>query len=339
MNNEKKPAAKTKRGDTKKKSRKETPPSPAHENRIDVKIGFKCNNFCRFCVQGNKRFFLPRQQHTEMKEILKKSAGRCKSVVFTGGEPTMQAAFLELVSYAADSGYEIVQIQSNGRRFADMKFCKTTIAAGATEFSPALHGHIPELHDYLTRTPGSFKETVQGIKNLKKLNMYVGTNTVITRSNFRHLPEIAKLLMNLGVDRYQFAFVHAVGRAGVNFLSVVPRKYLVEPYVKQGLDAGLDAGLIAMTEAIPCCFMKGYEHCISENIMPETSIFDAGRVIESFTEFRLAEGKAKGAPCVKCSHQSVCEGPWREYPARFGWDEFIPRNDPPQIQNATARAE
>ena len=301
-----------------------------HENRIDVKIGFKCNNFCRFCVQGNKRFYIPRENHNAIKKILKKNAGRCDSVVFTGGEPTMQSAFLELVSFAADNDYKVIQIQTNARAFHDKKFCKRTIAAGATEFSPALHGHIPELHDYLTRSPGSFRETATGILNLKELGMYVGTNTVITRSNFRHLPEIARLLLKLGVDRYQLAFVHAVGRAGINFASVVPRKSMVEPYVKAGLEVGLQAGAQAMSEALPYCFMKGFEHCVSETVMPETKIFDAGNVIESFTDFRLVEGKAKGPRCGGCSWNRICEGPWREYPERYGWDEFVPRDDPPE---------
>ena len=41
-------------------------------------------------------------------------------------------------------------------------------------------------------------------------------------------------------------------------------------------------------------------------------------------DFIVAEGKAHGEPCARCAERPRCEGPWREYPARFGWDEFVP---------------
>jgi MoaA/NifB/PqqE/SkfB family radical SAM enzyme len=198
------------------------------------------------------------------------------------------------------------------------------IEAGANEFGPAVHGHIKELHDYLTGSPGSFEQVVQGIRNLKALNQNVITNTVITKSNYRHLPQIAELLVSLNVDQYQFAFVHALGSAKRNFGRVVPRMKLVEPYVKKGLDVGIKAGKIVMTEAITYCFMKGYESYIAEKIIPECKIYDYKKIVDDFTFSRKNEGKIKGPQCLKCKYNQICEGPWREYPEKFGWDEFKP---------------
>jgi hypothetical protein len=28
--------------------------------------------------------------------------------------------------------------------------------------------------------------------------------------------------------------------------------------------------------------------------------------------------------CPECDWHASCEGPWREYPELFGWDEFVP---------------
>jgi len=79
-----------------------------------------------------------------------------------------------------------------------------------------------------------------------------------------------------------------------------------------------------MTEAIPYCFMRGYEGFIAERIIPETKIFDYQKVVENFTKARQAEGKAKGPKCQECFFYEICEGPWREYPEKLGWDEFVP---------------
>lgn len=292
--------------------------------RIDLKTGFLCNNNCFFCVQGHKKKF-GNKETRELKKYLEKSAKEgYKGVVFTGGEPTIRPDIIDLVKHAKKTGFELIQIQSNGRRFAYKDFCEEIIAAGANEFSPALHGHIPELHDYLTRCPGAFAQTIRGIKNLKNLNQRILTNTVIVKSNYRHLPAIAKLLVKLGVGQFQFAFVHALGHAAENFDSVVPRKSLVEPYVKQALDVGLKAGVRVMTEGIPYCFMEGYERYIAEEIIPDTKIYDLDNVIEDYSKLRMNEGKKRGPACKKCRYFKKCEGPWREYPEKFGWAEFKP---------------
>ena len=91
----------------------------------------------------------------------------------------------------------------DGRMLAYKKVCADLIEAGATEFSPALHGHTAELHDYLVHAPGAFKQTVRAIANLKELGALVITNSVIVRANYRHLPELATVLTSLGVDQYQ----------------------------------------------------------------------------------------------------------------------------------------
>lgn len=293
--------------------------------RVDIKTGWNCNNRCMFCVQGNKRDIYGNKGTDEVKRLLEKARKDSDNIVFTGGEVTIRKDIVELVRFARSLGYKIIQIQTNGRMLSYRKLIEDLIAAGANEFSPALHGHTAELHDYLTRSKGSYYQTVLSIKNLKSLGQYVITNSVVTRSNYRHLPELAKFFVSLGVDQFQFAFVHPVGTAGENFFSIVPRMSLIEPYVKKGLSIGLKAGKRVMTEAIPYCFMRGFEPYIAERIIPRTKIFEGHLTINDYTEHRLVEGKAKGERCKECIFNPVCEGPWKEYPENYGWDEFKPR--------------
>jgi molybdenum cofactor biosynthesis enzyme MoaA len=296
----------------------------AGRRRVDVKVGFSCNNRCVFCVQGDKRSRIGDLTTGEVKKTLDEARKTAGSIVFTGGELTIRRDVMELVRHARDIGFTGIHIQTNGRMLAYPAFVDALMDAGATEFSPALHGHIPALHDHLTGCAGAFSQTTAGIRNVKARGALVLANTVITRSNFRHLREIATLLVSLGADQYQFAFVHPVGSAGASFDAVVPRMTMIEPHVKAGLDVGIRAGRSVMTEAIPYCFMSGYERHVAERIMPRTKIFDGGMVIDDYTQFRLTEGKSKGPGCRRCVHDSICEGPWREYPERFGWDEFVP---------------
>lgn len=290
--------------------------------RIDIKITYKCNNHCKFCVQGDKRKYSLDKSNTEIKTILRENRVNYERVTFTGGDPLIRADILELVRYAKSLGYRI-QIQTNGRMCAYRDFCKKIIEAGVDEFAISIHGHNAELHDSLTSSKGSFEQSISGIKHLIYLDKLVITNTVITKLNFRFLPQIAKFLIDLGIPQYQFAFPHILGNAYANLDLIVPRKKEVAPYVKRGLATGIKRKRNARVEAIPYCFLKGYERCLSEIYIPNTKVFDI-HLTENFNLWRKEEGKQKGPLCKECKYFQCCEGPWREYPEIFGWGEFIP---------------
>ena len=292
------------------------------EKRVDIKTGFSCNNNCLFCVQADNKYKGNRPLE-DIKKDLEDSRERCEGVVLTGGEVTIRKDFFEIVEYAKSLGYKTIQIQTNGRMFSSLDFCKKTISAGATEFSPSIHGYCSEQHDFLTRADGSFNQTVKGIKNLKFLGQYVLTNTVVVKPNYRNLPDIARLLVKLGVDQFQLAFVHPMGNAWKNFDSMVPLISLAAPYIHKGLQIGINAGKQVMAEAMPYCQMEGYEKYVAEKVIPETEI--RGQKYQNtnnFTKQRQTDGKSKFQQCIDCKYNSICEGPWKEYPEKRGNDEF-----------------
>jgi MoaA/NifB/PqqE/SkfB family radical SAM enzyme len=292
--------------------------------RADIKVGYSCNNNCKFCVQGKKKETLPDKTTFELLKILREARSSANGVVFTGGEPTIRADFLTLVSFAKKLGYRRIQAQTNARMFAYKDFCARALDAGVNEFGIAIHGHIPELHDYLTSTQGSFLQTVKAIKNLVALNVPVYSNTVITQSNYRHLPEIARLLASLGVKQFKLAFVHALGSAADNFSSIVPRMSLAIPYIKEALAVGINAGITVMTEAIPYCMLGKYRRFIAERYIPSTKIYEFPEEIIDFDRLRPTLAKTKSDSCKTCLYYERCEGTWIEYPAFFGWHEFVP---------------
>jgi molybdenum cofactor biosynthesis enzyme MoaA len=291
------------------------------EKRLDLKTGFICNNNCIFCVQAHNKYKGNRPIE-ELKKDLDESRKRCDAIVFTGGEVTIRKDLFELIEYAKNLNYKTIQIQSNHRMLSNLDFCKKIIVAGANEFVPAVHGPTAEVHDGLTNAPGSFYQSVKAIQNLKKLNQRVIVNSVVTKSNYKHLPATAKLFVKLNVDLFQFAFVHPMGNAYKNFEEVVPKISLAAPYIHKGLQVGIDNGVRCFAEAMPFCMMKGYEKNISEKYIPDTEIKTGLDFDENFTKTRQAEGKAKFLQCKECKYDYVCEGPWREYPEKYGSEEF-----------------
>ena len=293
--------------------------------RVDIKITFKCNNHCDFCAQGNKRDTVTQMTKEQVeKDLLDAASKGADSAVFTGGEPTLHPQLLDFVKFARSHGYRYIQVQTNGRTFLYKDFIEKLRDAGVNQLSPSLHGACAATHDGLTHAKGSFAQTVSGILNARKLGMEVITNTVVTSKNYKEFPKMASMFAAMGVCQFQYAFVHIIGTAEVNKKWLVPKKTEVLPYIKQGLDIGIRNHIACYTEAIPFCLMQGYEQCVAEQIIPEGPVFDGNVHLENYADYRRDIGKAKAEKCKKCKYYSRCEGPWREYPELYGWDEFNP---------------
>ncbi|HET6585844.1 MAG TPA: redoxin domain-containing protein [Nannocystaceae bacterium] len=291
--------------------------------RADLKTGTTCNSNCVFCVIGDQLFTGDRTTEDCIAE-LRASRATCDDVVFTGAEVTIRPDFFTLVRAATRLGYERIQIQTNGRMFAYREFCERAIAAGANEFSPAIHGHEAQLHDGLTRAPGSFVQITTAMRHLAELDQRVVTNTVITKQNAKHLPALARLLVELGVAQYQLAFPHPTGHAARHFRGIVPRMAEIAPYVHEALRIGIAAGVPCMAEAMPYCLMPGLEPQVGELHIPATEIVYDGYVVPDYATDRMDRGKVRFPQCASCRFEPICEGPWREYPATLGSDEFVP---------------
>lgn len=295
--------------------------------KLDLKLGFRCNNKCVFCVQGDKRDHV--RDLTTEQAFARLDHGRqsCDALLLTGGEITVRSDVPEIISYARKIGYTQVQVQTNGRRLAYLNYCKALIDAGATEFNPSLHGHVPAMHDGLVGAKGAFDQCVRGITNLVALQQTVLTQSVITRQNVTYLPQIARLLVKLKVAQVQFAFVHGLGTAALTWNDTVPRYAQVARFLPVALDIVREAGISVICEAVPFCFLHGREWAAIEPRLHPTTVYDGNLEIGDYDRYRHEAGKLHGPPCARCTWAGVCEGPWREYPERFGWDEFTARTD------------
>jgi len=293
--------------------------------RADVKVWFACNNHCTFCVQWDKRYKFKPREIEEIKEILRKEyLDGAKYVVFTWWEPTVHKDLTKVVAYAKELWFMQIQIQSNGTNFDKIDYVKELIDAGVTEFSPSIHGFNKETHDKQVATPWAWNRVIKWLINLRKLWQIVVINSVVTKDNYKEIPELAALLLKLKVTQFQFAFVHILWSADKNKENVVPKKSDALPYIHKALDLAKANNIPAYTEAIPYCLMQWYEWAIAENMMPETTVHDAEYVIESYADYRWSDWKSKREECKNCSKYRFCEGPWKEYPEMYGWDEFEP---------------
>ena len=65
-----------------------------------------------------------------------------------------------------------------------------------------LESHKAEVHDAMTNAVGSWKETVEGIKNAVQSQIYVSTNTTLSKHNAADFLTTVDYIKNLGVDAF-----------------------------------------------------------------------------------------------------------------------------------------
>lgn len=309
----------------------------------DIKVGYSCNNRCIHCVVEPSRRDLQRdggRMNWTTEEVLgvideAKDRGS-SSIVLTGGEVTLRKDFPQLMAHALCLGMSVA-VQTNGRQLEawDKLHAFDNICAS---FTVAVHAPNAEIHDSITRAPGSFDETIRGIQLLcRRSNISVTGKLVISKRNQVELCETLEMLAGIGVRRFNIAFPHAERFPPKDFAEVVPRYR-------------------ELREELACCatflaanrFNSVFEtipYCVTPNC-PEIweRSLDAMLVVQGKNNpgFIRAPGddslhhwekerkqiKHKSSRCTACLFDKSCEGPWKEYVEAYGDEELQPLEDP-----------
>ena len=302
--------------------------------KLSLILGYECNNNCRFCYCADKREMkIPPRTTEQAKRELEEGIERgCNFVDFLGGEPTIRKDIFELVGYAKKLGFRTVGMTTNGRMFYYRDFAEKILKCGLNHAIFSIQGHNAKLHDYLTRSAGAFKQATKGMKNVKEIkpDIYVCTNTVIIRPNYKCLPQIAENNIRLGADACEFIFIHPRGNAYKNFEKIVPTLKEISDYIPKTIIVGKQHRIKHFVmRYIPFCYMMGvgYESYLSEyesrNRLKEEHVGPEFRDLD-VEENRRKHGRVKGKQCRACKYDRICEGVFNEYAEKRGFEELVP---------------
>ena len=209
-----------------------------------VFLGFACNNACVFCAQGALR-----EKEAGPPDVAAQIAAIFPgdTVAFTGGEPTIHDELPAWIKAADARGAARVVVQTNGRRLAYRAFTRALREASPRlALDVALQGATAAMHEYHTGTPGSFEQTVRGARQARAERIPVGITTVVTRSNFRHLGEIARLAHAIGAEAIHLAKTEPFGRAAEARDRLLPARELVLPHLTRAAAEAQRLGLVVV---------------------------------------------------------------------------------------------
>jgi cyclic pyranopterin phosphate synthase len=188
------------------------------------------------------------------------------------------------------------------------------------------------------------------VTKLKRFGIELHTSTVITKRNLPHMLDVYRFLRAHGVDQVVFNVMQANGRANTHFEQIFPPYAEIAETFRRFLDDAGEARPMAFLVDIPLCtteripdfnrgYVERYRHfdLDTQAALPETRKEDRaqtgggkGLVLVTRQDLDDAE-RVKRPECKTCKYDAQCEGVWKNYVKRYGWDEMVPvPSDPPR---------
>jgi radical SAM protein with 4Fe4S-binding SPASM domain len=301
--------------------------------RMDLALTFRCQNNCVHCYAGGPHS-TPELTTQQWKQVIDKLKDIGVFIAtFTGGEPTLREDMPELLKYAQDTGI-VTGLVTNGRSLKNKEYAEALEKSGLDFVQITLESHKAAVHDKITGKRGSWKETVQGIKNAVDTQIYVTTNTTLNKHNADDFLDTMGFIKELGVAAFgcnsiiysgkavdikdQFALpietlnvllpkIQAkASRSGLKFLWYTPTQYCRLDPVKLGL------GVKSCTAAL-------INMCVAPNgdVYPCQSYFESlGNILKDNWKriwnhplaIQLRKRQYVEQKCKNCPQLNVCGG-------------------------------
>jgi radical SAM protein with 4Fe4S-binding SPASM domain len=144
-------------------------------------LTYRCNHLCTFCNNPLSRHGSELSTEEAFKVLADLKELGVLFVTLTGGEPLLRKDFWEIAQEARRLKLAI-RVFSNAYLIDDAVADRLKELA-VVETSISIHGSRPEVHEKLTRIPGSFQRVIDAVRRLRARDMRVVLKTPVTRLN------------------------------------------------------------------------------------------------------------------------------------------------------------
>lgn len=302
----------------------------------EIILNHACDLRCGFCSQADFDQGAVLRPADAVRRIYEAKKAGFTRLGFSGGEALLRRDLAPLVKAARRVGFKAVRLQTNGMRLADAALAARLVRAGLTVCKFTFAGHTPRLHDRLVGKAGAFKKSLAGLDNMLRLKTAVGVNLLITRANYRALPETLEFFMARGVANFVLIYpIHTGAMARASRLRVsLPQ---AAPYIAEALRAAGKAGLGREVKAlnVPPCLLPGFENSAAGLYKFNTVVIAASGEARDLDVCTAAD-REQGPPCARCYFKKSCRGLDRNYLRLFGWAGFRPVTVKPSTAKTAA---
>ncbi len=286
-----------------------------------VRIGFACNQACRFCFVSTH---LPTAPHDDIAVAIDDIAARGGVLVLSGGEPTLDPQLLVWVRRGRAGGAGDIELQTNATRIDDA-LATELVEAGVTVAFVSLHAATAAVSDAITQAPGTFAKSLAGLDALAPRVPELRINFVFCRANVDEFARVVELV----ADRWPQAaltvsFVAPSTDLVPREAGLIPRYTEVMPSLLRGLERARERGVRVLGFesmcGIPLCLLPHAEREVVLALPAVPAGIDRGGSGDD-----VDGGEFERAPaCEQCDARPACYGIRRGYAALHGTGELRP---------------
>jgi cyclic pyranopterin phosphate synthase len=299
---------------------------------VEVKIGTACNNNCIFCLNESRQD--SRDLISIIEELKELAKEGVSGVQFTGGEITIRPDYADIIMTAKQHNLW-VQVQTNGRAFCYKEIAKKSAHLGIDSFLVSLHANTEELGQKITNTRHAYRQTVEGIKNLKHEGLKVIINTVVNNENVMFLPAIVEHHITLKPELIQLSWARPSGKV-LKDIDIIPKYSEFSDQLFESIEKAKSAGQKISIIGVPLCILGRYRAHIARPYLGRFGILK-GKLIPAENIFNTKK-KTKISECKICSFDNECGGIFNEYLKKHGQSEFKHIDNLEEIKNDVSSA-
>ena len=298
--------------------------------RAILKVGYRCNNRCRFCHSALLQGIPELSEEALAVRIREVRAAGFDGVVLSGGEPAIRRDLLRAAGLARDLGLAFGLI-SNGRMFSYGRLVDALVERGMDYAYLSLHAADPETHDALVGIAGAHAQSLSGLRNAARHPaVRVTANTVVVSRNLGSLRAAVDLLATLPRVRIKLSYVEPRGAVLEN-TAEIPSPGVAADAMLDALEHGLRIGLPRERlawDGLPFCYMEGWTDRFADLFADDlVSIREADEDFFPLVDYR---NMARRPECAGCLLGDDCRGTW----ARI-WDLFPDASVSPDIRGCS----
>ena len=290
---------------------------------VHMDVTYRCNERCVHC-------YLDHDDHGEMttaeiEHVLDQLADAGTFfLTLSGGEVLMRHDFFAILEYARRLQFSI-RIKTNGVMIHETE-ARRMRQLGVEQVQISVYSHRPEVHDAITKLPGSLRRTLEGIEFLKAQGLKVSISNVWMTANRDDHKAVQAMAKEIGVPYYMDPTVAPMMDGNRSVLALrVPGQNLPEIFHDDSLVGDVDTFCAPppkpgddILDGYPCsaghtaAYISPYGEvfpCVQFPItcgnVRQTHFFDIWKNSPQFHQVRSIRGRDLTV-CSGCSHVGTC---------------------------------
>jgi len=164
---------------------------------VHLDVTYRCNERCEHCYlehDGENELTT-----AEIRSFLEQFAeAGVFFLTISGGEPLLRRDCFEIIEFARELKFN-VKLKTNAVLVRE-KEARRLREAGVEQVQVSVYSHKPEVHDAITKLPGSLSCTLEGIRLMRAAGLKVTLANVLMRSNAQDYAWVQALAAETGAQ-------------------------------------------------------------------------------------------------------------------------------------------